>query len=218
MDSIQPQRNEFWRWCRGGFPAGGCSGLSCAQFQTRTPDMEPERSVNPQTGMSGLQAKSARCLISMVDQGWKASGKSSGRDANRFRCAAVLAESRWSRGSSRQSAGRYRVRRNNHSFRDAATVRGASWHFDDRSFRVRCKFRECFFPAIFQNTLNRGSQISKHVRAILALACRLRHFRAGGNEVFVPLLDDCRVLILHDHTLVWRSQAFNSRSNLRKWL
>ena len=149
------------------------------------------------------QHERKRCLAatSTVDLEGRAAGKFSGRDANQSPCAAVPVESRGSRDSSKSNAVRCHARKSSHSLRDAAAARGASWHFDDRLFRIGSELRQRFFTSKFEDTLNRAGQVTQRLWTSLALARRFRHFRAGGNKIFVPLLNDGRELIFHRHTL-----------------
>ena len=162
-------------------------------------------------GVAQLGPTPTRRITSMADQGWKVFGKSCGRGASQSRCAAAQVESRWSKGFSRWSAARCREYRNSRSLRGAAIARGASRHFDDRLFCVVREFGQRFFLSKFENALYRGCQIAERLTAVLALACRFRHFRTGSDEVFFPLLDNRRVPVLHDHTLVWPCREGNLR-------
>ena len=60
---------------------------------------------------------------------------------------------------------------------------------------------ECLLATVFKHALNRGGQIAQSGGAGFALAVGLRHFRAGGNQVFLASFQDSGELQFHTKNL-----------------
>ena len=151
-------------------------------------------------------------VIWRAGRGWKACGKSVGPSGNQSPCDAVLAGFPRSRDFFKWSAARCRARRSSRSPQDAAATHDASWHFDDRSFRVMARLGQSLVTPIFEHALNRVHQILEGFIAGQTLSMRLGHFGTGCDEKLFTVLNDGSELVFHAAILSVAGRPINPQS------